>query len=248
MSAHRWTRPNARHRNRSGKFRFAAVAPHLARTMPWGVLVVGCAAGLGISLVARQFAHPFQQPASIVLTIRAAFIPIAAAVAFLPADPHRSLTAALPAPVWLSVAGRLVIALPLLGLTGWIQLQLANTELPIVFRNQGMTSVHLPWPALVAELIAWSAIAVAAAALVTRTRWNDLGGAIAAPAALAFIGLLAATPLGLVPVAFAGLTLRQHNAWLRAEWSWWSLSLIAALVAGWANRDPWLRLKSARHS
>jgi hypothetical protein len=209
------------------------------------VLLAGCAAGLGISLAAYQFAPPFEQPTSIALTVRAGFVPLVAAVAFLVSDPHRSLTASLPAPAWLTVAVHLVIALPVLGLTAWIQLELAAAELGTGARVQGMSGAHLPGRSLAAELTAWIAVAVTAAALVARSRWHDLGGAIAAPAALSFVAAAALAPLHLFPSAFTGLTPAQHSAWLWAEWGWWALTLAAVPAACWASRDPWLRLRSA---
>jgi hypothetical protein len=207
--------------------------------------VAGCAAGLGISVAARLLAHPLQQSASIPLTIRAAFIPVIAAIAFLASDPHQNLTAALPAPAWLTTAMRLVMALPLLGLVAWAQLDLAATEFSIGLRDQGLAAPHLPWLSFAAELTAWSAITLAAAALIARTRWNDLGGAIAAPAAIAFIALLAVTPLHLFPATISPLTPKLHSAWQQAEWKWWALALIAALITCWVSRDPWLRLRPA---
>ena len=235
-----------RHRARSAKLGFAAATPHLARTMPWGALLGGCAAGLAVSLAAYQFAHPFQAPTSITLTVRAGFVPLVAAIGFLASDPHRNLTAALPAPAWLTTATHLVIALPALSLTTWIQLELAAAELRIALRPQG-TTAHLPWWSLTAELAAWSAIALAAAGLAGRTRWHDLDGAIAVPATLAFIALLAATPLHMFPSAFTGLTPSQHSAWVEAEWRWPVVGVLAALIACWAHRDPWLRLGSGRY-
>jgi hypothetical protein len=228
-----------------GKLRIAVTAArHLTRTLPWGPLVAGCAVGLGVSLAAYQFAQPFQQVAGLSLTVRAAFVPVVAAVAFLASGPHRNLTAALPAPAWLTMAAHLVIALPVLALTAWTQLEFAAASLRTDLRFQNMADVHLPWSSFCAELTAWSAVAVAAAALVARTRWNDLGGAMSAPVALAFIALLARTPLHLFPTAFTGLTPPEHSAWLQAQWRWWALALMAALMACWASRDPWLRFRS----
>jgi hypothetical protein len=222
-----------------------AAARHLIPTMPWGTLLAGCAGGLAISVAAYQFAEPFRQPADITLTVRAAFVPLVAAVAFLLADPHRNLTASLPAPAWLTSAARLVLALPLLGLTAWLQFELAAAELGIDVRSQHLSAAQLPWAAVCAELLAWSAIALTAAALAARTRWHDLGGAIGAPAALAFIGLLAFTPLHLFPTAFTGLIPPQRSVWVHAEWNWWVIGLIAGLIACWASRDPWLRIPAS---
>ena len=213
--------------------------------MPWGTLLAGCAGGLAISVAAYQFAEPFQQPADITLTVRAGFVPIVAAVAFLLDDPHRNLTASLPAPAWLTSAARLALALPMLALTAWLQFELAAAELGIDVRSQHLSAARVPWAAVCAEFLAWSAIALTAAALAARTRWHDLGGAIGAPAALAFIGLLAFTPLHLFPAAFTGLTPPQRSVWVHAEWGWWAIGLLAGLLACWACRDPWLRIPAS---
>jgi hypothetical protein len=237
---------------RRGRLRVVgAVTRHLTRTMPWRVLAAGCIAALGISVAARQFALPGQPPSSVVLTVRAAFAPVAITLAFLATDPHRALAATLPTPPWVTMGVRLVIALPALGLTAWIQLGLAGDELAASTRLQGTGGTgpaNLPMTAIGAELAAWSAIALAAGVLVARTRWSDLGGAVAAPAAIACIALLALTPLRLFPGDFTGLTPQQQDVWLRAEWSWWAITLSAIGTSCWASRDPWLRLTAAaRH-
>jgi fluoride ion exporter CrcB/FEX len=233
----------AKHRARPDRLRIVvAAARRLAPTMPWGALLAGCTGSLAISLAAYLFAEPLQQPADITLTVRAAFIPVVAAIAFGLSDPSRALAASLPAPSWLIVAVRLLIALPVLALTAWITFALAAAELGIDQRFAHLGRVRLPWPAYCAELATWSAFALAAAALVARTRWHDLGGAIGAPVALAFIAVAALTPLRLFPIAFIGLTPAQHSGWVRAQWIWWALGLMAALLTGWASRDPWLRV------
>ena len=204
-----------------------AALPHLAATMPWGTLLGGCAIGLAASAVAYRFAGPAPDPAGVTAVLRAAFVPLALVAAFLAADPHRALVAALPAPAWLTAATHTALALPVLAGTAALQLRLAAAELAI---GQRYTSVpaHLPWPALLAELGAATAIALATASVVARTRWHELGGAIAAPVSLALIAAM--------HVAFADVT--------------WRLLLVGALAvatAAWAQRDPWLRLHPFVH-
>jgi hypothetical protein len=133
-----------------------AAARHLAGTMPWGVLIASCAVGLGVSLAAHQLADSLQQPAIITLTARAAFVPVVGGITFLAAEPHRPLTASLPAPAWLTTAVHLMLALPLLGLTAWIQLLLAAADLGAIRQSQHLAA-QLPWAALGTELGAWSA-------------------------------------------------------------------------------------------
>jgi hypothetical protein len=202
-----------------------AALPHLAATMPWGTLFGGCAIGLAASVVAYRFAGPAPDAAGVSAALRAAFVPLALVAAFLAADPHRDLVAALPAPAWLAAATHTALALPVLAGTAALQLRLAAAELAI---GQRYTSVpaHLPWPALLAELGAATAIALATASVVARTRWHELGGAIAAPVSLAVIAV--------AHVALAGFTGRLLLA-----------GALALATAAWAQRDPWLRLRTA---
>lgn len=208
--------------------RFFPATWHLVRTMPWGVLIAACAVGLGMSLAAHQFASPMRSAAGLTLAVHAASVPVVAAVAFLASEPHRDLAAALPAPVWLTTAVHTAIALPVIGLTAYAQLELAATEFTV--GTQGMAAGHMPWPSPVAEFVAWSATAAATAAIVGRTRWRELGGALAAPVTLVLIALLTAVSL-------------------RPAWNWWAVALAAAFIAVWESRDPWLRpgLPNAPH-
>jgi hypothetical protein len=204
-----------------------AALPHLAATMPWGTLLGGCAIGLAASVVAYRFAGPAPDSAGVTAVLRAAFVPLALVAAFLAADPHRQLAAALPAPAWLTAATHTALAVPVLAGTAALQLRLAAAELATGQRYLHVPA-HLPWPALSAELGAAAAIALATASVVARTRWHELGGAIAAPVSLAIIAIAHA--------ALAGFTGR--------------LLLVGALavaVAAWAQRDPWLRLHTAVH-
>lgn len=221
--------------------RFGPAAPHLARTMPWPVLLAGCAVGLSISLVEHLFARPSQSPTTIIIVVRVAFVPLVAASAFLTSDPlDHDLATALPAPAWLSTVMSVIFALPILGLSAWLQLALTASAL----RISEPATAHLPWLSLVVELGAWSVFAIAAATSISRTRWNELAGAIAVPVALAFVGVLAFAPLRLLPAAPSptGLASPEHAAWLRSDWSWCALGLAAALVTLFAGRDRWRRL------
>ena len=235
---------NRDHPGRATRFRVVAAGPHLARTMPWGALAAGCGVGLAISLASYWLAHPFQEPVNLtLLTIRAEFVPPTAAVAFIVTDPCRRLTPALPAPIWLSTATHLIIAAPLLSLTAYAQVRLAAAQLNIDSLSQGQPVPRLPWASLSAEFAAWLAITLAVAAFVARTRWNDLGGAIAAPATLGVLALLAATPLHLLPASLIGPTASVRAAWFHSDWSWCTLGGLATFIACWASRDPWSRLR-----
>jgi hypothetical protein len=205
-----------------------AALPHLAATMPWGTLLGGCAIGLAISVVGYRFAGAASDSAGVAAVVRAAFVPLVLVAAFLAADPHRHLVAALPAPAWLTAATHTALALPILAATAALQLRLASAELAAGQRYTGVPA-HLPWLMLSAELAAAAAIALAAAGVVARTRWRELGGAIAAPVSLAVIAATQAT-------------------WADVTWRILLVGALAVATAVWAQRDPWLRLHPAvRH-
>ena len=106
-----------------------------------------------------------------------------------------------------------------------MQLRLAAAELAAGQRYTPVPA-HLPWPALSLELAAAAAIALATASVVARTRWQELGGAIAAPVSLAVI---AAT----------------QAAWADVIWRLLLVGALAVATAVWAQRDPWLRSRTA---
>lgn len=218
-----------------------AEARYVALTVPWGAVLAGCAAGLAISLVARWLAHPSQNPTSITLTVRAAYVPVIACFAFLPADPQASLATTLPVPSWLTVLTRLMIALPLLAMTAYAILRLGESDLRVAISSSAATISQLPQLALVSELAGCMAIALAAGAIVARTQWDYLGGAVATPVALAVIALFALLPWHLLPSAFTSLTPPQRAAWNRAEWAWWWLSALMSVIACFALGDSWNR-------
>ena len=199
-----------------------AALPHLAATMPWGTLLGGCAIGLAASVVGYRFAGPASDSAGVTAVVRAAFAPLVLVAAFLAADPHRRLVAALPAPAWLTAATHTTLALPVLAGTAALQLRLAAAELA-AGQPYPPVPAHLPWPALSLELGAAAAIALATASVVARTRWHELGGAIAAPVSLAVI---AAT----------------QAVWADVTWRLLLVGALAIAIAAWAQRDPWLRL------
>lgn len=198
--------------------------PHLAATMPWGTLLGGCAIGLAASAVANRFAGPAPDSAGVTAVLQAAFVPLALVAAFLAADPHRRLVAALPAPAWLTAATHTALALPVLAVTAVLQLRLAAAELAAGQRYTPVPA-HLPRSALWAELAAAAAIALAIASVVARTRWHELGGAIAAPVSLAVIAAM-------------------NAAWADVTWRLLLVGALAVATAAWAQRDPWLRWRT----
>jgi hypothetical protein len=202
-----------------------AALPHLAATMPWGTVLAGCAIGLAISVVGYRFAGPASDSAGVTAVVRAAFVPLVLVAAFLGVDPYRRLVAALPAPAWLTAATHTALALPILAVTAVLQLHVAAAELAAGQRYDHVPA-HLAWPALSWELGAAAAIALAIASIVARTRWHELGGAIAAPVSLAVIAATQAT-------------------WADVTWRILLVGALAVTTAAWAQRDPWLRLRPA---
>ena len=93
-------------------------------------------------------------------------------------------------------ADHLLLAVPVLAATCWAQLRLIAQTIPPHILG------HPPavYP-LIAQLTGWSAVTVAAAACVGRSRYADLGGAIAVPISFGAIALAWYVPAGARPVA-----------------------------------------------
>ncbi|HEY1616052.1 MAG TPA: hypothetical protein VGG25_00460 [Streptosporangiaceae bacterium] len=203
--------------------------------MPWEPLVAGMSAGLALSALIARFASAAEPQAELIMSVRLTFLPALAGLGFLLHDGHRQLAGALPVPSWRIPVLRLSLALPPAGVVCWLQLGLVTGALA----RSG--AGRLPVPPLATEFAGCCAVVLAVAAAAERSRWQDLGGAVAVPAALALQAVLALPPLRLLPTAFAGLTHAQHTAWLRAWLAWAVLGLLAAALAAWFSRDPWHR-------
>jgi hypothetical protein len=200
--------------------------------MPWVPLLAGCCAGIVATGVLALFARGLAQPSVLGTWTRAAFVPVVAGVAFLLHDPYRQLAGALPVRAWLTTALRVALALPLLAGTCGAELWLADAA----SRLEGGLAAGFA-AELAVEFAAAATIALAAAAAVARGRWHDLGGALAAPGALAALALL---------VLLAPHLQRQHLLPSRLLTPQLPPSLLAAAAAAlvcWASRDPWRRLR-----
>src|SRR6202035_976381 len=81
------------------------------------------------------------------------------------------------------------LAAPVLTITCWAQLRIMAHTMPP--HTTGHPSAIYP---LIAQLTGWCAVTVAAAACVGRSRYADLGGAVAAPVSFAPIALAWYTP------------------------------------------------------
>ena len=123
--------------------------------------------------------------------MRLAFLPAVAALAFVLRAPFRPVTQATPVPAWVAPAGHLLLAAPVLAATCWVQLRIMAHSIP-----PHAPSAHAPavYP-LIAQLTGWCAVTVAAAACADRSRYADLGGAVAAPISFAAIALAWYSPV-----------------------------------------------------
>jgi hypothetical protein len=212
------------------------LARHILRTMPWLTLIAGCLAGTAFLTLMAHLGKPSHSALS-EGTIRFAFLPAIAALTFVLRSPFRPVTLATPVPAWLTPAVHVVLALPVLAATYWAQLRI-------------MTDAFPPWavghqPAdypLTAQLIAWCAVTVGAAACVDRSRYADLGGAVAMPVSFAVIGIAWYEPashkfLADPPASPGELTT-----------AWYVIAAAALILAGLAMRDQWNRYTRRRRS
>lgn len=220
--------PPAQRLRRSWLHALPLLPRHTTRTMPWVTLLAGCLAGTGILAVLAHFAGAAQPlgPG----TVRLTFLPAVAAVAFVPRDAFRPLTQTTPVPGWAAPAGQVLMAVPVLVLTCWAQLRIALRTIP------PGASIHGPavYP-LIAQLTGWCAISVAAAACTERSRYADLGGAVAAPASLAAIAFVWYLPVTSRFLAEPAAT--AHSVTI----TWYAIAAGALALTCLAIRDQWHR-------
>ncbi len=211
------------------------LARPVTRTMPWVTLVSGCLAGTAFLAVLARVADTSHAPLG-PGAARLAFLPPIAALAFVLRAPFRPVTQATPVPAWLVPAGHLALAAPVLAVTSWAQLRIVAHTIP------PRTLSHLPaiYP-LIAQLTGWCAVTVAAAACADRSRYADLGGAIAAPVSFAAIALAWYVPVTsrfLVepPATAHGVTI-----------AWYSITTAGLALSCAAMRDRWHRCMRSLH-
>jgi hypothetical protein len=235
-------------RARRPRLSWLRALPHLpryiARTMPWLTLITGCVAGTAVLAVTAQIARsdwPFGQGA-----VRLASLPAIAALAFVPRARFRPLTQATPVPAWVGPVGHILLAAPVLALTCWAQLSIMAHTFTIQTiplspgGNLGASHPPAVYP-LIAQLTGWCMVAVAVAACVDRSRYADLGGAIAAPVSLVAIALAWYVPVTsrvLVepPATAHGVTI-----------AWYAIASAASALTGAAMRDQWHRYSRSLH-
>lgn len=217
---------------------------YIARTMPWLTLITGCVAGTAVLAVTAQIARsdwPFGQGA-----VRLAFLPAIAALTFVPRAWFRPLIQATPVPAWVGPVGHILLAVPVLALTCWAQLSiLAHTfTFQTVLRspNGNLGASHPPavYP-LIAQLTGWCMVAVAVAACVDRSRYADLGGAVAAPVSLAAIALAWYAPI--TSRFLAGPPATAHGVTI----AWYAFASAASVLTCAAMRDQWHRYSRSLH-
>jgi hypothetical protein len=209
------------------------LARHITATMPWITLLTGCLAGTVCLAVLAHVAGSSHGPLN-QGTVRLAFLPAVAALAFLLHTPFRPLTQATPVPAWVAPAGHLLQAVPVLAVTGWAQLRIMAHTIPP--HTIGRPPAVYP---VIAQLAGWCAIAVAGAACVDRSRYADLGGAIAAPVSFAVIALAWYSP-----VTSRILTGPPATA-LGVTTAWYAVTAAALTLTCVAMADRWHRY--ARH-
>jgi hypothetical protein len=208
------------------------LARPIARSMPWVTLVSGCLAGTAALALMAQNARNSQVPLDH-SAVRIAFLPAVAVLAFVLNAPFRPLTQATPVPAWVTPAGYLLLATPVLAATCWVQLRLMDYSRPAA----SVAGAPAVYP-LIAQLTGWCAVTVTIAACAQRSRYADLGGAVAAPvsfAAITFSWFLPATGKWLneppaPPATMPGVTV-----------TWYAVAAAALVVTCLAMRDHWYR-------
>jgi hypothetical protein len=211
------------------------LARPITRTMPWATLITGGLAGtvfLAVMAHVADTSHwPLDQGA-----VRLAFLPAIAALAFVLRAPFRPLTQATPVPAWVAPVGHILLAAPVLAVTCWAQLRIMAHTIP------PHTLGHPPavYP-VIAQLTGWCAVTVAAAAGADRSRYADLGGAIAAPVSFAAIALAWYSPVTsrflVEPPATA------HTVTI----AWYAIATAALALTCAAMRDHWHRYTRNLH-
>jgi hypothetical protein len=211
------------------------LARPIAQTMPWVTLLTGCLAGTiflaVLAHVAETSGWPLGQG-----TVRLAFLSAVAAVAFVPRAPFRPLTQTTPVPAWVAPAGHLLLAAPILAVTCWAQLRIMVQTIP----PHALGHPPAVYP-LIAQLTGWCAVTVAAAACVDRSRYADLGGAVAAPVSLAAIALAWYAPITSGFLAEPPAT--PHGATI----AWYAIASAASALTCVAMRDQWHRYSRDLH-
>jgi hypothetical protein len=218
------------------RFSWLRALPSLVRavvqTMPWVTLITGCLAGAAYLVVMGYVADTSRSPLT-QGSVRLAFVPVVAALAFVPRVPFRPLTQTTPVPAWVPMAGQLLLGAPVIAATYWAQLRIMIHTIP----PDAVAQAPAVCP-LAAQLAGWCMVTVAAAACVDRSRFADVGGGAAVPVSAAVIALAWYVPvthrlLADPPATAHGVTL-----------AWYCVAVAAAAVTTIAMLDRWRRYGS----
>jgi hypothetical protein len=214
------------------------LARPVARSMPWVTLVSGCLAGTAVLALMAHNARTSQVPLDH-SAVHIAFLPAVAVLAFVLNAPFRPLTQATPVPAWVTPAGYLLLAAPVLAATCWGQLLLMDYSLP------AGSAAHAPAVSpLIALLTGWCVVTVAIAACAQRSRYANLGGAIAAPISFAAIALSWFAPVtGQWLNEPPGPPATTHGVTI----TWYAIAAVASVVTCLAMRDQWYRYARILH-
>jgi hypothetical protein len=209
------------------------LARHIFATMPWVTLLAGCASGTVVLALMAHFAgqSPLNQD-----NVRMTFLPAVGALAFVPHVHFRPVVQTTAVPTWLAPTGQVLLALPVLALTCWVQLGLMASTFPAHDAK--------PQPAvypLTAQLTGWSLLALSIATCCERTRYAALSGAIAAP--VTFVAIAAAS---FMPPLDRHLLSPPDSA-RAATIAWYAISAAACALAILAIRDQWHRYTRRLH-
>ena len=202
---------------------------YITATMPWITLLTGCLAGTFFLAVLAHVAGASHGTLNQV-SVRLAFLPAIAALAFLLRAPFRPVTEATPVPAWVVPAGHLLLAAPVLVVTCWAQLRIMAHTVPA--HTLGHPPAVCP---VIAQLTGWCAITVACAACVDRSRYADLGGAIAVPVSFAAIALAWYAP------ATSRILTGPPASALGVTTAWYAIAAAALTLTGAAMADRWHR-------
>jgi hypothetical protein len=205
------------------------LARPVTRTMPWATLITGCLAGTVYLAVTARLAGVSHSPLG-QGTVRFAFLPAVAALAFVPRAPFRPLTQTTPVPAWVAPAGHLLLAAPILAGTCWAQLCIMTSTIP----PHALSHPPAVYP-LIAQLTGWCVVTVAAAVCVDRSRYADLGGAVAAPVSFGAIALAWYAPV--ISRLLTEPPATPHGATI----AWYAVASAALALTCVAMRDQWHR-------
>ena len=210
------------------------LARPVCRTMPWGTLLASCLAG---TLYLAIVAHVGKDSGWLLGqgNVRLAFLPAVAGMAFVLRVAFRPLTEAVPVPSWVTPAGHLLLAVPILAATCWGQLCIMTQTIP----PHALGHPPAIYP-LLAQLTGWCAVATVAAACVARSRYADLGGAIGAPVSFAAITLAWFAPITSRILVEPAATAKSVTI------AWYAIAAAALLLTCAAMRDQWHRYSRRR--